>query len=214
MKINYPPECEKYIQLQTNGDLSLYEDFPEHKHLMKWLEGKEPRWVLEIGAGLGRASVWLNKKMGCPYEDIEFVFIDGDSGEKQFDEIRKNKGEYYNSHKASHAFCEENGLNYLSILTPEEFFGGFKEAFLTRNRFDLVYSFLCVGYHWPLDFYLDKIYPCLNDKCLLAFGIRGIEKKKWVMKQVKAIDQSKYKILELVLKENRSRESLLVLKRK
>jgi len=35
---------------------------------------------------------------------------------------------------------------------------------------------------WLLEFYLNDLHKLCNKGCLLAFGIRGIERQKWVMK--------------------------------
>jgi len=206
VKITFPPECEKYIDLQCNGNLSLYTDFPEHKHLLKHLEGrKKPEIVVDIGSGIGRADVWLMKKF--KWKKSTFILVDGDSGDRQYSEIRKNKGEYYNNWEITKKFCNENGMKYIVLCDPEKVKG-------LRLKFDLVYSFLSMGYHWPLDFYLNDIADMCKKGCLLAFGIRGLEKKNWIMKQISAIDRDKYKILDLVLKEKHTCESLLVLERK
>jgi SAM-dependent methyltransferase len=206
MNIIFPSECKKYINLQCNGDISLYTDFPEHKYLLKHFEGrKKPEVIVDIGSGIGRASVWLKKKM--KWKAATFILVDGNSGENQYDEIRKKRGEYYNNWEMAEKFCHDNGIKYVVMCDPEKIKG-------IHCKFDLVYSFLAVGFHWPLDFYLNDIADMCNKGCLLAFGLRGIEKKKWIKKQIEAIDQTKYKIVFLTLRPKSTYESLLVLERK
>ena len=202
MKINFPPECEEYINLQCNGDLSLYEDFPEHKHIDEYLKYLKPKYVMDIGAGVGRASVWLMRKYG--WRHTNFIFLDGDTGKKQVEGIRKKKGEYYNGWQEAHMFCWENGLNKMTNVLPKQLEGiGYK--------FDLIYSFLAIGFHWKIDMYLNNLYPLCNKDTLLIFGLRGTEKKAWIEGQIEKIDPKKYKVLKLVHKPTQTRESVLVL---
>ena len=205
MKITFPSQCEEYINLQCNGDKSLYEDFPEHKYIHGYLKDMQPDNVLDIGAGLGRASVWLFKKYG--WERTHFVFLDGDTGKKQFEGIRKEKGEYYNDWRMGVHFCDSNGLLDVDYEQPEDV--PLFEMF--DNKFDLIYSFLAVGFHWPMDMYLDDLYPLCSKGTLLIFGLRGTEKKAWVEGQIERIDKEKYKVLKFIHKPTQTRESVLVL---
>jgi len=204
IKINFPPECEEYVNLQCNGDKSLYEDFPEHKHIDEYLKDMRPENVLDIGAGIGRASVWLFKKYG--WDCADYFLVDGDSGNKQFEGIRKNSREYYNNWDCAHTFCEANGIDvyHRMCVDPEVLYS-------IDKKFDLIYSFLAFGFHWPIDMYMDDLYHLCKKNTILIFGLRGTEKKAWIEGQIEKIDPKKYKVLKLVHKPTQTRESVLVL---
>lgn len=213
MKINFPEECQKHIDLQCNGERWLYEEFPEHKHLDKYLKKINPSIALDIGCGIGRASVFFHKKYNW---DCDYILFDGNSGDKQLDEIRKGKKDFYNSREATEKFAEANGIDYYFLDAELEWKSRLNDIILEigNEQIDLAYSFLAFLFHWPISYIIDDIYPYLKKGAFLMFGTRGIENEKWVMKQVKSIDQTKYKILELVLKPKSTYESLLVLEKK
>jgi hypothetical protein len=73
---------------------------------------------------------------------------------------------------------------------------------------------LAIGFHWPINFYLDDIYYASESNSLVIFGIREIEKKEWVDSQVNKIDNNKFKIMDYILNPSKDRNSVLVLKRK
>ena len=59
--IKFPKNVKKYIELQCNGALFKYTELPELETIKNELVGLNPKHVLEIGAGIGRASVYLFK---------------------------------------------------------------------------------------------------------------------------------------------------------
>ena len=171
----------------------------------KLLKDIKPEVVLDIGAGVGRASVWLFKKY--EWKDTMFVFLDGDEGKKQYEGVRKNKGEYYNNWDIGIKFCKANNLTDVSYEAPEDI-PLFK---MFKNEFDLIYSFLAIGFHWKIDLYLNDLYPLCHKNTILIFGLRGTEKKSWVEGQIERIDPKKYKVLKFIHKPTQTRESVVVL---
>lgn len=204
MDIKFPDKIKKYIELQCNGDLSLYNDFPELINIKDILNTLNPNKTLDIGSGIGRASMFLFKYFN--WADTQFLLLDGDSGDKQLAGIRQDTDAFYNSLEATKLFCESNGLKNYKTYNAEE------NKYLEEFNIDLVFSFLAIGFHWGVNIYLDKIYNNLSVACILIFGIRGIEAKEWVDKQVKSINK-KYEIVKYILKPTSSRESILILKK-
>jgi SAM-dependent methyltransferase len=203
--IVFPKECKKYFDLQCNGDLSLYTDMPEIKNIDKYLKDIKPNKVLDIGAGVGRASVYIQNRY--KWKDTCFYLLDGDGGDVQYDELRTGNHEYYNSFSSAKIFCGANDLNIVQLNAKNDWYLNIV------NSIDLVYSFLAIGFHWPINFYLRDIYKVSKKDSLIIFGIRGIEKKDWINKQVKNINPSKFKILELTQNKSKDRDSVLVLKK-
>lgn len=202
----FPPKCEKYVDLQCNGDKTLYTDMPEVKHIDALLHDIRPKVVLDVGAGIGRASVYFHHRYN--WKDTLFYLLDGDGGETQYDELRSKDGEYYNSFECAQTFCEANELNYRQVDANGEW-----EELITEP-IDLVYSFLAIGFHWPLFFYLSRLYDILNPGTILIFGTRNRDKEKWVRKQLSSIDGKQYVLVDAFIDERRTRSSVIILKRK
>ena len=204
--IIFPSGIKKYINLQCNGDMSLYEDMPDSRLAEDVLKSISPKKAIDIGAGIGRASVYFQVKHNW---NCEYNYIDGDTGEKQLAGIRTaTHGEYYNSHKAAKEFSSANGIENLKIWTPDS------DWSTKIKNCDLAYSFLAVGFHWPLELYLDRIYPCMAKGAKLIFGMRGIENKPWVDGQIETIDANKYSIVLTDIRRKKDKSSIVILESK
>lgn len=201
--LNYPEMVEKYIRLQCNGDRSLYENMPDTYLVRSIFDEKNPGRVIEIGAGLGRASVYFATRCGW---NCEFHYIDGDSGDKQCAGVRQEAhGEYYNSHAAAKAFAEANDVGNIQMWHPESDW---------HNKIcdaDMAYSFLAIGFHWPVGLYLKQLRKCLRPGAPVVFGMRGLERFSWVAEQIDKIDQGEYKVLLAAIVAKQERCSVLVL---
>jgi len=207
VSIKFLPTVEQYIKLQCNSDKSLYTNFPEVKYADEYLENLLPKNVLEIGAGVGRASVYLFKNY--KWTNTQFNLLDGDRGNVSFDGLRNKDKEFYNSLEISNIFCRSNGLSNVNQFDADN-----DDWLSNLKNIDLVYSFLAIGFHWPIDFYLDKIYDILVSEALVIFGIRDVEKIEWIIKQLNVVNNKKYELMRLVCTSRNERSSLLILKRK
>lgn len=209
MNIIFPENVKKYTDLQCNDALFKYTDFPELKNIEDRLKTLEPNNVLEIGAGIGRASVYLFKYFN--WINTNFYLLDGNSGDKQINGVNyESKDSFYNSIDAAKEFCESNGLFKVWFLNAE------KEDWKEVNvKFDLCYSFLAIGFHWPVGLYLNAIYDLLVDNALLIFGIRPVAEKfdKFMNSQIKDIGVDKYKIVEIKREKRGSRSSIMILRK-
>lgn len=205
--IKFLPEINKYINLQCNGDMSLYTEFPELKHIDDYLKDMQPQNVLDIGSGIGRASVYFFRKYG--WDKTVFNLLDGNTGNRQVDGVRSKDGEFYNSFFIANMFCNSNDLYNVKMWNAPQNMWRYN-----LKDIDFAYSFLAIGFHWPLDFYLKKIYSVLSKNALIIFGMRGTEKKEWVNKQILNIDANKYDTLKFIHMPTETRESVLVLRRK
>lgn len=197
MKVVIPVSAKRYMNLQCNDDIKKYTDCPEVQPLDRIFKQLKPKNVLELGAGLGRVSVYLRYVYG--WDDTHFWLLDGDSGERQIAHVQKEvSGEhFYNSIIAAREFCIANGLRepYLHMLNAED-----NDWLDHIPEIDLVCSFKAMGFHWPLGHHLELIYPKLAPGALLTFEIRRFEKECFVQfncKQIADIDTDKYELLEV-----------------
>lgn len=211
MDINFPDNVKRYIELQCNTSLHKYTEFFELKHIKNELSNINPSNVLEIGSGIGRASVYLFKYFN--WNNTNFYLLDGNSGDKQVSGISNNGiGSFYNSLDATREFCLSNGITNLYLLNAE------KEDWKKIDvKFDICYSFLAVGFHWPVSLYLNIIYEMLVDNALLIFGIRSGDSRfdTFMDTQIDSIDLNKYEVLKLKRSQKyNDRDSVLILAKK
>lgn len=204
MNIIFPDNVRKCIKLQTNWDWSLYTDMPEAFYLDKYFRLLAPPVVLDLGCGVGRASVYFFKKYG--WRKTLFYLADGNTCEKCYKGKRKNSGEFYNLKSATTEFCEANGLYNYTYHNLES-----HPLSSIDCQFDLVYSFLAIGFHWPIGMYLQGLYEKCVKGALVIFGIRYDPTEPWIEKQIDSIDCSKFKIRECAFCSRESRHSVLIL---
>ena len=208
MSVIFPEETKKYIELQSNNRLEEYSYLPEIDGIEKYLKDINPSVAVDVGSGIGRASVFFFKYFN--WIDTLFILADGDSGDKQLSGIREGKTDFYNSLEATEAFCRANGMSNFRTLNLEK--SKWREL---DCKPDLIYSFKALGFHWPVNSFLEEIYPLLNDKCLLIFDLRAgdVNSLDWTNQQIKRIDRGKYDIIELSLMAHRKKGNFIVLEK-
>jgi SAM-dependent methyltransferase len=172
----FPKNVEKYVKLQHNDKYVRYSKDPMTELMDKYINKLQPKKVLELGSGIGRASVYFFKKYN--WTDTVFYLVDGDSGEEQISSVNYNSSEdFYNSMKATKEFCEANGLFKYILVNVER-------DEIPKEKFDLVYSTYAIGFHWPVSLYLEKIQDKLEHGSLLLFIIRGKQVIEWNKHQI------------------------------
>ena len=121
--------------------------------------------VLDLGCGLGRMSVFLNKMIQNP--SIHYILADGDCGDN-IGKIKNGwnpKSVFYNKLDLTQLFCEENGLDNFSILDLKDGLSEFKNI-------NIVFSFFAVGFHYPIEKYIDNLLMSASKDCIFIFGTR------------------------------------------
>jgi len=194
-------EILKYMKLQCNEVQSLYSDPPEIKVVKKYFENVSPKNVLELGCGLGRVSVAFYKAFSL-WAKTNFYLLDGDSGTEQIAGINYDSNKsFYNSLKLTEEFCLINGVprNQIVLINAEQI-GPF--PFTKSIKFDFVYSFFAIGFHWPIDIYLERLSPYLNFGSILCFGIRPNiyaqdQCEKFNTYQLNSVPRNLFEVLEL-----------------
>ncbi|MEE8059236.1 MAG: hypothetical protein V3T17_15575 [Pseudomonadales bacterium] len=158
-----PENVKAYVKLQANNDFHIYRTPPYFSSVENFVSELSPKYCLELGAGVGRMSVYFFKRF--IWKDTFFYLQDGDSGTIQYGGIRQsNQGEYYNSFSATEEFCQSNGLDKIRVLSD---FGGIKD------KIDFCYSFAAIGFHWHINLYLDRLVSNLVDNAKLLFEVRA-----------------------------------------
>jgi len=218
MKVVFPDACVEYISIQCNNDLAAFEECAEIEHAKEILQNIKPKNVIEIGAGLGRVSVFLKNKFN--WVTTNFYLLDGDSGHAQIAGMHEAVGnDYYNSIKATKSFCKANGIpeEKLRIINAEN---SWKHNL--QVKFDLCYSFKSMGFHWPITSYLIDLYEFLNPKAYLIFEMRSTDRtkyetdirwnraKRFVQRQIDNINEERYEIIKLQVEKD---HPILVLQR-
>lgn len=143
------------------GDIDFYDklsvcEYETFKHYI----GK-PKKILELGCGLGRMSVYLNKQLDY---DPKFILADFDDVSKKI-KYGWNPGKsFYNKLNLTNKFCLMNGLiNF-------ETFDLSKNDILKLKDIDLIISVMSVGFHYPIEQYMEKLLKICNGN--IIFGIR------------------------------------------
>ena len=209
MKIVIPEAVKEFTRIQCNGEEAYTNDKIVDKILSYC---SSPKTVLEIGCGIGRGSVLLDKKL---HTKPKFYLLDGDKNERgQICGVNWNsRTDFYNSLVATRTFCEANGLSDFVLLDAE------KDWQRDLPKFDLIFSLKSIGFHWPIDLYLSQLLPYVAEKTILAFELRWLNLSKgneeqllewgeWNFQQLKCISLNHYTIVGCDLCTN----SLLVLR--
>jgi len=210
----FPEGALKYVKLHCNMDVMQYHNPPENEFVKKYFENESPNNVLELGCGLGRSSVGFYKAFSS-WKKTNYFLLDGDSGNKQIDNINygSNK-DFYNKLDLTKKFCLANEIpieqiNILNAENPEVF------SSITNIKFDFVYSFLAIGYHWFINLYLEKLLPFLHSGSILCFGIRPAKSEKFKdfnKYQIDRVSKDLFDILEVTTKGDF--DSRLILRKK
>jgi len=159
--IVFPEACELYVDLQCNNSVKDYTDCAEVQPFMDRLSKLCPQNVLEIGAGIGRVSVYLRNALA--WCDTHFWLMDGDTGTEQVAGISYElKDDFYNSFVATNAFCTANNISEERLTLID----AAKDEW-PQVKFDLCYSFKAIGFHWPINEYLLRVYPYMKKGALL-----------------------------------------------
>jgi len=183
-KFNFKSKDQKAMDLlkhlQINNSDKDYEErsADEYETLKSIMFEKKPNKIFDIGAGIGRTSVYF--KNLAELDDTTFYLADFTGKEY---EKKGGCGHHedidpipYNDLKITKSFCENNGMNMKNIEIVD----------LAENEFekikdvDLISSFDSVGYHWLIEdaFKKYKLNAMASENAMLVFGGRMAIKKK------------------------------------
>jgi len=133
--------------------------------MYRYLENIFPNIVLDLGSGIGRASVNFFKKFN--WKSTKFYLLDGNSGKKQIHGLNPNSNcDFYNSMKVTKNYCEANGLFNYELINIEK-------DNIPDVKFNIIYSLASIGFHWNFNIYLEKLINHTDKGTLLLFQIRN-----------------------------------------
>lgn len=202
MNIVFPKSSRKYMELQCNSVEDDYTSCPEiNVNVASILEKLQPNRALEIGAGLGRVSVYLRNKFD--WHTTKFYLLDGNSGEEQIAGLHETVGKsFYNSLSATREYCVVNNISAENLVLLNA------ESVYSLPMLDICYSFKAIGFHWPMNYYLSKVSPYMISGSYLFFELRDTRRttykveKRWkrivnfVKRQIDGISVKDYTIIE------------------
>ncbi len=173
-----PKSVRTWTDLQVNNHFELYTHAPDVEAVEDMLQMDQPRNVLEIGAGLGRGSMWLERRFG--WKKTNFWLADGEG--RQRPEVRglndkEAPDAFYNSFIGARTFMEANGVEGERIKFVDMVRASRKDeiARLRKSgvKFDLAYSFRAVGFHWPTWEALNMFHEFIKPNARVVLDMRG-----------------------------------------
>ena len=197
----------------------MYRSMPEHLTLHD-IWGDEaahyvPDKVLEIGCGLGRCSVWMQKYHGWP--STEWWLLDGTGNDINYGMDNGETG-FYNDMALTQQYfemnCPDAKARYVNTISQVE-----------ADDLDLVMSFMAFGFHWPLNDYLEQVTHKCNPEALAIFGTRGYDKggsrsnlggrdaRKFVNKQIDGVNSKYWRLIRDARMSEATKSSVLIFER-
>ena len=190
MKFKFPKDSfdiarKQVTQIEKDSD--FYETMSESEYKTIATRIKQPKKILELGCGLGRMSVFLNWML----RDDKAQYILADSTPDRIPEKVRYGWDpdsgFYNDLAETFDFCRLNGLNNFETFDLKE------HKLEKLSNIDLVMSFLSVGFHYPIEMYMDTLYEITSPSCMMVFGVRrgkyNIESFKHMFSDVDIIEQ-------------------------
>jgi len=153
LKIQGHHTIESYYQLTQNE----YQTFKEHIPNF-------PKTILDLGCGLGRVSAYINKIYDV--KDTKYILADSSVISPTIT-MGWDPGEsWYNDLSLTKEFCDLNRLGNYEILDLT------KDRLILLKDIDLVYSFMAVGFHYPIETYCYILKKIMNKDGTMIFGVR------------------------------------------
>jgi len=208
ISVIFPKVTKPYVEFQSNNRFEEYSYLPEIEGIEGYLKDMNPKIALDVGSGIGRASVFFFKYYN--WADTLFILADGNSGNKQLSGMRTGKADFYNSLEVTEAFCRANGMSKFRVFNLEE--SRWEDLDCMP---DLIYSFKALGFHWAFNPFLEEAYSILGKKCRLIFDLRAGDSRalNWTREQIGKVDPNKYKVIALSLEIDRKKGNFIILEK-
>jgi SAM-dependent methyltransferase len=116
-----------------------------------------PIRILEIGPGLGRSLVFFSKKFGWADNDLHAYEGEGATTKYTMDGPRFEDSFCGNIGELRKVLAY-NGIDGVTMHDAKA-----QPLAAIGERFDLIYSFYSIGFHWALEHFLDEILGLMND---------------------------------------------------
>ena len=165
---------KELVYAQTNDeDQLILRSEDEVKCVGKYINN--PKFVLDIGCGLGRSSIYIKNKLSL--DNTKFYLADFTGYDYTKKDNRGNKvacGVHqtakdipYNDLNLTKELCELNNLTNFELVD----LGG---SIPKLEKIDVIYSFQCVGYHFGIVETLKKynFLDLIHNNTVMIYGIR------------------------------------------
>jgi hypothetical protein len=161
---------DKYMDLvreqvwETSHGLNVYSELSAKEFSQIGEHIRKPRVVFDICSGLGRASIYINHLLGDP--SVLFILADRTGRTENTGAFNTPTDEVYNDLNLSLGFCELNGIEQVEAFDTE------KDDWSTLPKVDLVISTVGLGFHVPIERYIDRLEAIASPQCRMIFGTR------------------------------------------
>ena len=123
-----------------------------------------PERVLEIGAGLGRSAVFFSKRY---FPNARFDLFDATGADTKYELLGNRYDDSFCGNLPMLRAClDYNGVGNTRIIDAAQTGGRLP---MPDEKYNLIYSFYSVGFHWSLDHWLDEILAVAKPTTLCAF---------------------------------------------
>ncbi len=151
LSFHCPEGSLEYAEIQHSGMKSSRRVF-EVRSKLEWEVIKDQfssgtKTVLDLGCGVGRMSVWANWQLG---NGAKYYLADRTAMTENVVGGWPAKEEWYNDLGMTKQFAAANGLTNCEVVDLAR-----REALLELPRIDVMMSIAAVGYHWPIEDWLD-----------------------------------------------------------
>lgn len=175
--------AERKLSEQLNRTFSTFSDY---------LPNNTAR-ILDIGSGMGGINILTYRAAGTDPEvwllDRDGVSVDWNAGYHSDPATFS----YYNSFAQAKTFLSSNGVPVERIHCVD-----ISSLSFPQENFQVVYSFLSWGFHYPVSLYIDDVYDSLSDKGLLVIDVRNdtdgaaVLRKKFAKEPISVLQGEKF----------------------
>ena len=159
---DYGGDEESRRKWQRDQNRSCWGEDTALVHLLRVMP--PPRRVLEIGAGLGRSAVFFSKRY---FPDARFDLFDATGADTKYELMGNRYDDSFCGNLAVLQQCLDfNGVSNVSLVDAAQTGG---RVPMPDERYDFIYSFYSVGFHWSIDHWLDEILAVAKPTALCAF---------------------------------------------
>ena len=159
------------------NELNIFE-----KYLPSYVEN-----IMDIGCGLGILNIFVNRKY---QNNPNFYLLDKNTIDSKIKYGFSKNYESYNDLKETKNILLKNGLSKEQI-----FIKNVDEEFSINNKIDLVISLKSMGYHYPIENYMELLQKTCNYKTIFIFDVVG---EKYTIEALK----EKFKEVKIIYEEN------------
>ena len=151
---------------EAKEEIDIYSRLSEREHIqIKDFLPVAPKVVVDLGGGLGRGAIHLNKYYRNPL--IKYFILDRDGETGNTGAFDPKEDEYYNDFEVAEDFCKTNGLFNVVLFDTE------KENWNILPKADLIVSRCSFGMHVSIERYIDRILSICASRAVCIFGTRG-----------------------------------------